>query len=924
MPGGSNRKQRIIEAFDALCGAIARALGAAEGRRDAAVRAHAEAMVEMWLREDGLESVRADPGLGPLLANKKLFGPVARVEADRHAAFTPWLEHGPDELTQLLAAVAPGAASRAHTEWLGQAGKIEPAGPVPDLWYLGQGRIGNRPTDGFPVAVPLLDESHLQVGSTPKGRETAEALVQNLLLRVMSYFRPGLVQLHVWDTGSVAGTLPGLYPLTRNGLLTVHDPKRLPQLLDELSDRIRRIHTRVLVDGHPSLRAMGPPKEGERTEPWVVAVLIGNRNNLREEDHRQLQRVARGGLACRIQLVLLDVPVTLNAPVETVQVEDDGRARSSMTGAYVRVTPEPALEPGDITDACREIAREYDDWRSRVAVFHDLFPAGEWGQQHSHEGLEAPIGFVEGELEPIRIADSSPHVLIGGPSGSGKTNLLLTMISSLAAQYSPDDLAFYLLDFKEGVSFAQFAPGPQGKTWLPHAKLVGVNINTDREFGLALLQFLSEEMRRRAAAAKSVGVSKLEELRRYEDEHPPAEPRPRIVAVIDEFQYLFAENDAVTKASAVLLEDVARRGRSQGIHLVLASQDTSGIQVFWGRPAVFEQFVLRIALPRARRVLVDTNDAAIGLPRWHAVVNDQSGTKHGNQIVRIPDASTKGLVEGVVRQLHEQYVDPDDAEPAEPVLFDGSRSPRIEELIADLPPSEDGQPRAVLGQCIDVTGRAATVRLSATPGRNIGVLGSVGKDAVPMLTAAAYSVADQYPDGVTLVLAPLVGEARDPGRRLAEQFRARYRDESVETVQLNELSNKIAELSAEVAKRLAGKVEDPKPVLVVLYAADAADTVLDRAGTDNLRRLMRLGPETGVHVLGWWRSIQRLRGLLTLGATVDDLGAWVALDVHGAELGPLVPGMMVSWAPRPGRGMFFDRAQHASPEVIIVPSVEAL
>ena len=127
-----------------------------------------------------------------------------------------------------------------------------------------------------------------------------------------------------------------------------------------------------------------------------------------------------------------------------------------------------------------------------------------------------------------------------------------------------------------------------------------------------------------------------------------------------------------------------------------------------------------------------------------------------------------------------------------------------------------------------------------------------------------------------------------------------------------------------MAKRLAGRVEDPKPVLVVLYAADAADTVLDRAGTDSLRKLMRLGPETGVHVLGWWRSIQRLRGLLTLGATVDDLGAWVALDVHGAELGPLVPGMMVSWAPRPGRGMFFDRAQHASPEVIIVPSVEAL
>ena len=781
MPGGSNRKQRIIEAFDALCGAIARALGAAEGRRDAAVRAHAEAMVEMWLREDGLESVRADPGLGPLLANKKLFGPVARVEADRHAAFTPWLEHGPDELTQLLAAVAPGAASRAHTEWLGQAGKIEPAGPVPDLWYLGQGRIGNRPTDGFPVAVPLLDESHLQVGSTPKGRETAEALVQNLLLRVMSYFRPGLVQLHVWDTGSVAGTLPGLYPLTRNGLLTVHDPKRLPQLLDELSDRIRRIHTRVLVDGHPSLRAMGPPKEGERTEPWVVAVLIGNRNNLREEDHRQLQRVARGGLACRIQLVLLDVPVTLNAPVETVQVEDDGRARSSMTGAYVRVTPEPALEPVDITDACREIAREYDDWRSRVAVFHDLFPAGEWGQQHSHEGLEAPIGFVEGELEPIRIADSSPHALIGGPSGTGKTNLIFAWIGALAARYSPAELEFYLLDFKEGVSFARFAPGPT-RPELAAAHPAGRRQRQHRpgvRAGAAALP------RRGAAPAGRRGqAARGDQAGRAARRSDPTGHWPRIVAVVDEFQVLLAGRDAVAREAADLLEDLARRGRSQGIHLVLATQDVLGHRGAVGpAPRWSPSSPCASRCPRRCGSSPRRNDAAQSLPRCHAVVNAESGMPEGNQIVRIPDASTKGLVEGVVRQLHEQYVDPDDAEPAEPVLFDGSRSPRIEELIADLPPSEDGRPRAVLGQCIDVTGRAAAVRLSATPGRNIGVLGSVrGRTPCRCSTAAAYSLADQYPGGVTLVLAPLVGEARDPGRRLAEQFRARYGDESVETV----------------------------------------------------------------------------------------------------------------------------------------------
>ncbi len=400
MASGSNRKQRISAAFDALCHAITGALGAAQGQRDAAVRAHAETMVEMWLREDGLDAARSDPGLRGLLTNKKLFGPISRVEADRHAAFTPWLGHGPDRLATLLKEAGPQAAGDLSDGWFMRSdgvNGVEATGPVPELWYVGQGRIGNRPAAGFPVAVPLLDESHLQISSTPNGRETAENLVQNLLLRVISYFRPGLVRLHVWDIGSFTGTLPGLYPLTRNGLLTVHDPTRLPQLLEELSDRIRRVHTQVLVDGHPSLRALAAQQRGHRPEPWVIAVLIGNRSALREDEHRQLQRVARGGLACGIQLVLLDVPVTMHAAVETVRVADDGLARSSMTGDYVRVEPEPAREPRRIADVCDEIATEYDDWRSRIALFTDLLPdaavghrvarrAGWWHRSGSPKG----------------------------------------------------------------------------------------------------------------------------------------------------------------------------------------------------------------------------------------------------------------------------------------------------------------------------------------------------------------------------------------------------------------------------------------------------------------------------------------------------------------------------------------------------------
>src|SRR5207302_285774 len=230
------------------------------------------------------------------------------------------------------------------------------------------------------------------------------------------------------------------------------------------------------------------------------------------------------------------------------------------------------LPRAEVPSACAAIAEELEERRARLCTFNDLLPGRTW-QANSSAALIGPVGYHDGVPVDVVPGDSSPHAMIGGPSGSGKTNFLYAMLGSFAARYSPDELEFYLLDFKEGVSFAQFTPGRRDPSWLPHARLVGVNINTDREFGLALLRFLSDEMRRRAEAAKAHEVTKLEELRAAD----PHGRWPRVVAVIDEFQFLFAERDAVTREAVTLLEDVARRGRSQGIHLVLSSQDVSGI-----------------------------------------------------------------------------------------------------------------------------------------------------------------------------------------------------------------------------------------------------------------------------------------------------------------------------------------------------------
>ncbi|WP_214403984.1 FtsK/SpoIIIE domain-containing protein [Pseudonocardia lacus] len=913
---GFGRRRRIREAYDALCAAIATALGGAETAAERVRRAHLDAVVELLLREKGVAAARADPALARLLTSSGVADVVARVERDASALAVP--AEVPARLSAIVEAAAPGPAGERGAGWLERTrtGDLDGTGELPSLWRVGTGRLGGSPP--FDVAVPLLDESHLQVITAAGRREAGIAVVQGVLMRVLSTVAPGTALLHVWDVGQLTGPLPDLHPLTRTGLLTVHDPSGLAPLLEELSDRIRRVHNRVLVDGQPSLRALAQ-ETGKRDEPWVIAVLVGNGQALPDEEDRQLQRIARGGLACGVHLVLVDVPIAMGAPVETITLATNGLVTTSMTGAHAPVEPDAPLEPSAVAAACHRIADEHDVRRARIGTFVDLLP-DQPGTQQSLVGLHAPIGFTEGRSRELALIDASPHALIGGPSGSGKTNLLLAMIASMASRYGPDELELYLLDFKEGVSFAQLAPGRQDGSWLPHARLIGININTDREFGLALLRFLSDEMRRRAEAAKEYEVTKLEDLRRELAERaergelrPGENTRwPRIVAVIDEFQYLFASRDSVTRDAVRLLEDVARRGRSQGIHLVLASQDVSGIEAFWGRPAIFEQFVVRIALPRARRILDERNEAALDLPRWHAVVNHESGMRHGNEIVRVPNASVRGTVDVVQRHLHARYADH-----PPPRLFDGTRAPLTEDLLADARP--DGEPVALVGQCIDVAGSPAVVRLPDVPGRNIGVLGPGLQDAVRLLDCAGAALAATHQYGTAeAVLVPLVVDARKPADGLATRFTDH--GHSTRTVPLEEFGQWLREVAADITTRLAGT--PGPPVVVVLYAADAADSVLDRAGTEALRTLIHFGPEVGVHVLGWWRSVPRLKALLMMGAAADDIGAWVALDVQGSELQTLVPGMLLTWSPRPGRGLWFDRARHADPEVVIVPIPE--
>jgi S-DNA-T family DNA segregation ATPase FtsK/SpoIIIE len=787
------------------------------------------------------------------------------------------------------AAAAPGAAGQPWDGWAPDPG--ETTAPAPELRV---GRLLLPASAEVPALVPLLDRGHVVV----RGDDAAaDAMVAALLLRALGSAAPGRVRLTGYDPENLGGGLAGFAPLATAGVLTFVGPGGLAALLDELVENVRRINETVLAGEQPSLRELAAAT-GRRPEPWRVAVLLGG-GEVSKHERGQLERLLRTGAACGVHLVIRGLPVGPGPGIEIADVGADGQARLSGCGGLpvqLDAAPSAAL----VTRTSRQIADAVLAGPAPVAL-DSLLPAEEW-QESSATRLTAPLGdSPQGNPVLVTLSDYPPHALIAGPSGTGKTNLIYAWMGALAARYSPAELAFYLLDFKEGVSFARFAPGRRDPSWLPHVRLVGVNVNTDREFGLALLRFLGAELRRRADAAKQHEVTNLAELR-AED---PGGHWPRIVAVVDEFQVLLSGRDAVAGEAVDLLEDLARRGRSQGIHLVLASQDVSGIEALWGRPALVAQFSLRIALPKARRILAEANQAADQLPRFHAVVNADSGALEANQMVRVPAAGDRDRWSALQHRLWRRRP----PEIPAPRLFDGDSIPRLADSpdFARLQPATTvAAPMVLLGETIDVAARSARTVLRRAPGRNLAVLGTRVDEACAILGTAARSLAAQFtPGAARFSVVCLDEDARAAAGTLKDELDAGWYDQDNLDWLLEDVA---ADATASASER---------PHFLFLYAVDAAPGGKQTA--EHLRTILRQGPERRIHVLGWWRGAALLRDTLGgQGSRTDPIGAWVALDVHGSELAPYYPGVGAPvWYPRPWRALHFDRSIHRGAEVII-------
>ncbi len=240
--------------------------------------------------------------------------------------------------------------------------------------------------------------------------------------------------------------------------------------------------------------------------------------------------------------------------------------------AVIRCTP--ILDNPILAKACFNYINESAELPQVAVASVDYDKILSKGFETIDKAMVIPVGSSEnGELVDFTIDTVSHiHCFIIGQSGTGKSVFLHDVIIGAMAKYSPDELELYLMDFKiGGVEFNRYRNEK-------HVKALLVD-NSDIQITLEILRDISNKMRERGKQLRASGVSNIVEYNQVN----PTKKMPRIVFIADECHVMFpAMNSKDTKLYreiSEILQKIAKEGRSQGVHLVLATQTIAQAEI---------------------------------------------------------------------------------------------------------------------------------------------------------------------------------------------------------------------------------------------------------------------------------------------------------------------------------------------------------
>lgn len=291
----------------------------------------------------------------------------------------------------------------------------------------------------------------------------------------------------------------------------------------------------------------------------------------------------------------------------------------------VEIINDQGIKSQHMQDFADKIKAYYEKKKVVKSELKALQKDEEFWTKSSQSKVSVPVGWDINHKEVcFEIGNEQNHTLICGRSGSGKSNFLHVLIQNLAFYYAPNEVQLFLLDYKEGVEFNAYTD-----PILEHARLVSVASSVG--FGMSFLSWLCDEIKKRAELFKQFKVKDLSDYRKHEK-------MPRLIVVVDEFQVLFSDNSTKGKESMEQsLNTLLKKGRSYGVHLILATQTMRGTDI---NRSIMAQIANRIALPMdaedSSSVLGD--DAACELVRPEGIFNNNGGNRKYHTKMSIPKA----------------------------------------------------------------------------------------------------------------------------------------------------------------------------------------------------------------------------------------------------------------------------------------------
>lgn len=723
-----------------------------------------------------------------------------------------------------------------------------------------------------------------------EGRDQALSAMRMTMTRVLASFPARKARYVMADPIGIGQSFAGYMRLSDLdpspvGQRIWADPQHIERQLHDLTEHMQTVIQKYLRADYATIEDYNTAA-GEIAEPYRFVIIADLHESLTDAGAARLKSILESGPRCGVYALMCmeksqslpgDLKITLLSNAVELRIEqgDIRFADERFDGVEISLDDEPNDQlTAQILDRVAAASAE----AGRVEVpFDRLAPNKEdlWSRQCDEE-LVVPLGRSGAQKnQELRLGiGTRQHALIAGRTGSGKSTLLHVMITAAGMWYSPDELQMYLIDFKKGVEFKAYTGGR-----LPHVRAVA--IESDREFGLSVLQRLDQELTTRGELFRKLGAQNLQSARAM----APDEQLPRLLLMIDEFQEFFTEDDEVSANATLLLDRLVRQGRAFGVHVVLGSQTLAGAYSL--ARSTLGQIGVRIALQCSETdsylILGEDNNAARLLERpGEAIYNNAGGLVEGNspfQTAWLPDAERDAMIDRLPADTRQR---------AEAVVFEGNKPAVFEQSVAAFKKAYPDRsiPRLLLGDAVAIAPPAAPA-LSRRSGANLLVVSPQPDPSMGMLVSGAMTFSmssnarvifiDPTPEDDTLY-----GTAQ-------KLFESRGVD--VEVVDAASANRVVSELNTLVHERSGSGGE---PVLLVLNGIhrlrslrknDDYSFTLDEetASPDkNLANILLEGPEKGVWVAGWCDTLSNLERAMDR-SVVREFGLRVLMQMSASD-----------------------------------------